>query len=48
MEREDIATPPLSLGPDAAGSIKAQNERMDRRAREVDERVIRGICGGCD
>ena len=33
---------------DMTGSIESQDQSMDRRAHEVDERVLRGICGGCD
>ena len=48
MERQDIITPPLSTGPAETGSLESQDQRMDRRAREVDERVMRGICSACE
>ena len=50
MERDAITTPPLDVSEGAQrGGEASEIRQMDRRARRVDEKLLKddGVCDGC-
>ena len=49
LEREGITTPTLDVSgaPAMKGTEESQDQQMERRSREIDQKVMKGICSDC-